>query len=40
MSVIKFKIDCEIHKKTIYNVCLNKDCSNRFLCINCFRTHE
>lgn len=40
MSLIELKKDCEIHNKKIYNICLNKKCNNRFLCINCFRNHE
>jgi len=40
MSTIKFKYECEIHKKVVYTVCLNKECSNRYLCVNCFKEHE
>ena len=40
MSVIEFKKDCEIHNKKIYNICLNKKCKSRYLCINCFKNHE
>eukprot|EP00833_Pecoramyces_ruminatium_P013283 jgi/Orpsp1_1/1187315/evm.model.d7180000056836.1 len=40
MSAVKFKHVCEIHNKTIFNVCLNKECNNRFLCRECFRCHD
>ncbi|OUM70326.1 hypothetical protein PIROE2DRAFT_56833 [Piromyces sp. E2] len=40
MSAINFKKVCENHNKQICVVCLNKGCSNRFLCKDCFRCHD
>ncbi|OUM70334.1 hypothetical protein PIROE2DRAFT_1467 [Piromyces sp. E2] len=40
MNVLNFKEVCEIHNKTIFNVCFNKECSNRFLCRECFKCHD
>ncbi|OUM70330.1 hypothetical protein PIROE2DRAFT_1463 [Piromyces sp. E2] len=40
MSIIHWKQVCEFHNKTIFNVCLNKECHNRFLCMDCFKCHD
>ena len=40
MTEIKIPNECEEHKKKIYNICLDKNCKKRYLCVKCFSTHD